>query len=76
MDKNDSFEKQLAEGWQEYGFLTPDEMIEARRAYGGIRDDLNPILRMRGRRVQTQSSGSGGFFLGAILGYFLGRDRQ
>jgi hypothetical protein len=39
-----------------------DEMIEARRAYGGIRDDLNPLLASR--RIQRQSSGGGGFFLG------------
>jgi hypothetical protein len=74
MNTDDPFERKLAEGWQDYGFLTPDQMIEARRSYGGIRDDLNPLLR--GRRIQRQSSGGGGFILGAIVGYLFGRDRH
>jgi hypothetical protein len=75
MNLDDPVERELAKDWDAYGFLTPDEMIAARRSYGGIRDDLNPLLR--GRRIQRQSSGGGGgFFLGAILGYLVGRDRH
>jgi hypothetical protein len=73
VNTDDPFERKLAEGWQDYGFLTPDEMIAARQAYGGIKDEYNPLLRGR-RRIQRQSSGGGAFILGAIVGYFFGRD--
>lgn len=72
MNPDDPFEVELAKGWQDYGFDSPDELIAARRAYGGCYDKYNPLLR--GRRIQRQSSGGGGLILGAILGYLWGRD--
>lgn len=70
MNKDDPFEVELSRDWQDYGFDSPDEMIEARRAYGGVRDELNPLLR--GRRIRSQSS-SGGFLLGAFVGFLVGK---
>lgn len=74
MDPNDPFEVQLAKGWREYGFSTPDELIEARRTYGWIKDEYNPLLR--GRIVRRAVSSGGGFFLGATLGYLFGKNRH
>lgn len=74
MNKDDPFEVELAKGWQEYGFDSPDELIEARRAYGGCYDRYNPLLR--DRRIRKQSSDGGGLIVGLILGYFWGRNRH